>query len=578
MAVSTTPLPAHPGESAPGPPVDERATSGSAGTRSAIVAESRPWHARSLHRFAVLALVAGLYYLAGKFGLTLAFVHPSATPVWPPTGITLAALLWLGYRAWPGIFVGAFLVNVTTAGSIATSLGIASGNTLEGLLGAYLVNRFAHGRRAFERARDTFRFAVLAGVVSTVVSATLGVTSLAVGGFARWADVGPIWLTWWLGDMGGDLVVAPMLVLWSRGHLLRWRRMQVLEAVILVVSLLAVGVAVFGPFVPLGGRGYPLEFVCMPLLIWAAFRFDQRTAATATFLLSAIAVWGTLAGDGPFGTWERNEALLLLQVFMGVTAVATLALAATVAEQRRGEERVRAVSDELREALAELEAFSHSISHDLRSPIGAVLNYSEIIEQDYRGRIDEEGMRLLRRIQTSAGSAARLLDQLVHFAWVGPGEGEKQDVEMTSLAREAYAEVATASGDSGNVRFETWPLPGARGNRPLLGRVFSNLFSNAVKFTRERADPRIEVSGEAGERENTYCVTDNGVGFDPGLGDALFQPFRRVNRGREVEGSGLGLAIVAKIIRRHGGRVWAESDGATGARFCFTLPNTKRSP
>lgn len=146
---------------------------------------------------------------------------------------------------------------------------------------------------------------------------------------------------------------------------------------------------------------------------------------------------------------------------------------------------------------------------------------------------------------------------------------------MTSLAREAYAEVVIGGEDSVPVQFELRDLPPARGGRALLGRVFSNLFSNAVKYTRGRDDRRIEVSGEAGERENTYRVTDNGIGFDPRLGDAVFQPFRRVNGGWEVHGSGLGLAIVAKIVRKHGGRIWAESDGSSGARFCFTLPNER---
>src|SRR6266542_2304274 len=169
---------------------------GSNGTKSAR-------RGRALPRPVVMLLLAGAYFLAGKLGLRLALVHPSATAVWPPTGIALAALLTLGCEVWPAIFAGAFLVNLTTAGSIATCLGIAAGNTLEGLVGAYLVNRWANGRNPFDRAPDAFRYALLAGMVSTAVSATIGVTSLSLGGFARWADFGRIGTTWWLGDMGG---------------------------------------------------------------------------------------------------------------------------------------------------------------------------------------------------------------------------------------------------------------------------------------------------------------------------------------------------------------------------------------
>ena len=169
---------------------------------------------RGFSNLAVIVPLAAAYFVAGKLGLMLAFVHASATAVWPPAGITLAALLILGYRVWPGIFLGAFLVNITTAGSAATSLGIAAGNTLEGLAGAYLVGRYANGRHAFDRAQDILKFAGLAGLLSTTISATFGVTSLSLGGFSRWADYGSIWWTWWLGDVVGNLVVAPLLVLW----------------------------------------------------------------------------------------------------------------------------------------------------------------------------------------------------------------------------------------------------------------------------------------------------------------------------------------------------------------------------
>src|SRR5216117_3721046 len=162
-----------------------------------------------------LLVLTGVYVVAGKFGLSLAFVHASASAVWPPTGIALAATLLLGYRVWPAILLGAFLVNATTEGSVWTSLGIASGNTLEGLLGAWLVTRFANGRNVFSRSQDIFAFTALAGFLSTTVSATIGVTSLSLGGYASWDRFGAIWLTWWLGDVAGALVVAPVLILWG---------------------------------------------------------------------------------------------------------------------------------------------------------------------------------------------------------------------------------------------------------------------------------------------------------------------------------------------------------------------------
>jgi signal transduction histidine kinase len=207
-----------------------------------------------------------------------------------------------------------------------------------------------------------------------------------------------------------------------------------------------------------------------------------------------------------------------------------------------------------------------------------VLNYAAIVEQDHTDRLDDEGLRLLRRIRASGEAAVQLLDQLVRFVWVEREAEERQSVDMTSLAREAFAELAEGSENPGEVRFAVAELPVAHGSPALLLRVFRNLLSNAVKYTRGRADRCIDVAGFEGAGENTYIVSDNGIGFEPAQGETLYQPFKRLGTVKDSEGSGLGLAIVAKIVRRHGGRVWAESDGATGARFCFTLPNNGDRP
>jgi diguanylate cyclase (GGDEF)-like protein/PAS domain S-box-containing protein len=284
-----------------------------------------------------LVALTAVYFLAGKLGLKLAFVHGSATAVWPPTGIALAALLLLGRWAWPAIFVGAFLVNVTTTGAFLSSVGIAMGNTLEALLGATLVERYAGGQRALDRPRNVFRFAILAGMVSTAVSASFGVASLALDGAiprGQWASV---WLTWWLGDVGGDLVVAPPLLLWGGSTLPKWPLGRIVEALLIVVAVIVAGVAVFAGFLP-GAWNYPASFLCLPLLLWAAFRLGRRVAATVTAIFAAIAIWGAVAGVGPFVRPSPNESLLLLLAFMSVISVSTLAMAAAIAERRQVEQ------------------------------------------------------------------------------------------------------------------------------------------------------------------------------------------------------------------------------------------------
>ena len=283
---------------------------------------------------AILSLAA-IYLIAGKFGLSLATEHPSASAVWPPSGIALAALLLWGYRLWPGVFLGAFLVNITTEGGLATTLGIASGNTLGAFVGAWLINHFANRLKVFERAKNIFKFILLAALTSTAVSATFGVTSLTLGGYAPWDRYAAIWFTWWLGDVAGDLLIAPLLVIWQTQPYPDLKPRRILEAAGLLLSILSLGYIVF---LTSAARG--LEYVLILPLLWAAFRFGQRGAVTAAFLTSAIALAGTIQGIGPFAAAGPKEALLHLQGFTGTIAMASLVLAAVISERMRAEQRI----------------------------------------------------------------------------------------------------------------------------------------------------------------------------------------------------------------------------------------------
>jgi PAS domain S-box-containing protein len=292
-------------------------------------------------RSGALLGVGVVYFLAGKLGLAFAIVHASATAVWPPTGIALAAVLLLGRRVWPAIFAGAFLVNLGIAGSILSSLGIAAGNTLEAPGGA----------AAFDRAPDIFKL-VAAAFVSTALSASIGVTSLALTGYARWDAFGPIWLTWWLGDTAGDLVVAPFLLLAWRGKPpgAVGARDRPLEALLLGCASILLALVVFRD-VASGPAHYPLTYLCLPPLLWSAFRFGPRETSALLVLFAAIAVASTTRGLGAFAVAPPNTALLLLQVFLGTMAVTSLPIAALVWEGKGVEQTLRERDERLRLAL-----------------------------------------------------------------------------------------------------------------------------------------------------------------------------------------------------------------------------------
>src|SRR5213082_1687491 len=295
---------------------------------------------RAFSGLPIIGLLTLVYFIAGKLGLMLASLHASASPVWPPAGIALAALIVLGYRAWPAIFVGAFLVNVTTEGNVATSLAVASGSTLEAVCGAWLVNRFSGGTTVFDRPQGVFKFA-LAAVVSTIISPAFGVTSLALAGFADWTNYGAIWLTWWLGDTTSDLLIAPLIILWSIASKRRWNRREAIVVGILFLLLFVLSEAVFGGWLAISARNYPIAFICGAIVIWTAFRFTQRETATGIFILSAIAIWGTLHSFGPFAAETENQSLLALQYWTAVVTITAMALSAGMAERVRAEEALR---------------------------------------------------------------------------------------------------------------------------------------------------------------------------------------------------------------------------------------------
>ena len=297
-----------------------------------------------------MVAVAAAYFIAGKLGLKLALVHASVTAVWPPTGLALAALLLWGTRLWPGIFAGAFLVNITTEGSVLTTLGIATGNTLAAVVGAWLVTRFANGRHCLNDVRSVFGFVLLAALSSTTVSATVGVASLVAGGSASRDMAGTIWFTWWVGDTIGALLVTPLLLAWHAKPRVRLQWHRIPECLLLALTLLLVGLAIFGPdtyYHPLQIGAYPLTFLAPPILLWAVFRFGLRMAHMATITLSGIALWGTLQGAGPFAIVAPHEALLLVQSFMGVIAITVLMVAASRQQSEQYRRQLEVTNAEL---------------------------------------------------------------------------------------------------------------------------------------------------------------------------------------------------------------------------------------
>lgn len=511
----------------------------------------------------LIAALLTVYVLAAKLGLTFAFVHASASAVWPPTGIALGAFLIFGSRVWPAIFIGALLVNVTTAGSVASSLGIATGNTLEGLIGAYLVNRFAGGAACFERARTIFPFAAFAALLATTVSATIGVSSLAAAGYAAWSDFGAIWLTWWLGDAAGALIVTPLIVLWDRRNVSHLPDDRRAEAVLMYLVNIGLGIAIFGGAI-LGS--YPLAFLCLPPLAWAAFRFGPREVATAIVALSVIAAWATVSGLGPLVMRTPNESLLVLQSFMATVMLMMLPIAALVGEHRYA----IAQADSANRAKDE---FLAMLSHELRNPLQAMGNAVGLLRQPAAGQeITRFAVDVIGR---QSDHLTRLVSDLLDLSRAVTGKMvlARKVVDLEDVVRQVVATL-TAAGRVRDHTIEVRVEPvWVNADPQRLQQVVSNLVGNALKFTPAGGKIQIWVAARAGEA--VLRVEDNGIGITGEMLPKVFDPFTQGERSldRAAGGLGIGLTLVRRLVEQHGGRVEAESDGPDrGSTFEVRLP------
>ena len=300
-------------------------------------------HIRLERRLAAwILVVAVVYFVSAKLGLTLAFETANVTAVWPPAGIALAALVLGGGRLWPGVALGAFAANVTTDVPVYTAAGIALGNTLEAVVGAWLLERVGF-RPSLARVRDVVALALLAAVASTMIAATIGVASLELGD-AVGGGVSDAWRVWWLGDMTGNLLVASLLLVLVSQWPYRDLSGRGLEAFLLFVAIVAAGLLVFSHEASTG-------YVVFPLVVWAAIRFLQLGATISVLVLATIAVAFTANDTGPFIESSQDDSLLLAQGFSAITGFTALMLAAVTSERSRAEGRVRRLAEGLQASL-----------------------------------------------------------------------------------------------------------------------------------------------------------------------------------------------------------------------------------
>lgn len=531
----------------------------------------------SNRRLALTALLIAAYFVAGRLGLELAFLNKSASAVWPPTGIALGALLIWGYAVWPAIAIGAFLVNYSTTGIILPSIGIAAGNTLEAVIGCWLVNTYANGPRALERVVDVFRFALLAAGVSTTLSATIGVTCLALSDLLAPSEIGSVWFTWWLGDLSGALVVTPFVLAWASGNLTKkiennhYWEIMCFALVLFIVSQVVFSGVVFQPI-----KHYPLDALCVPVIVWAGFRLGLHVTTAGILLLAGIAIANTLAGFGPFVADSPNVSLLLLQTYLGLLSLTGLVVAAGSAERQSAEAESVAARAEAERANGAKDSFVATLSHELRSPLNAILGWAQLLQR--RELPPEKIAEGLKVIERNTRAQAKLISDLLDMSRIVSGNVrlERQRLDLRQLleaAVQTFQPLAYSKGITLRTSLPSLSIA-IEGDAARIQQVFANLLSNALKFTPGGGKISVELRESSGRA--VIEVSDSGCGIAPEFLPRIFERFSQADNSitKDLGGLGLGLSISKELVELHHGTIEVVSAGVgLGATFTVTLPS-----
>lgn len=447
-------------------------------------------------RAALLLLVAAGYYAAARLGLPLALEHKNVSPVWPPSGVALAALLLCGEDFWPAIFVGAVLANFTTGLPLFTSAGIAAGDTLEAVAASFILAR-AGFQLDLGRVRDAAWLVLFATPAGSAIAATTGVSMLAMSGYVRFPGAFSAWATWWIGDAMGILIVCPAILAWGsqrcRNALRQNLKTRAGEAAGLAVALAAAGCGVFV-------LGWDLPYAIFPLIIWAAFRFGLAAASTATLGLCAGAVWATARGAGPFALGSPVDNLMLLQSFMGILSLTGLVVAATLQEREAARAEIATLNQRLQRAMTETH---HRVKNNLQL-ITAMLD-THVIDGRESLSIGE-----VKRLTGSVQTLAAIHDLLTERS---RRDGDAQAAVSARAVLEKLVRLLQTSAPNRAIEVRSADAALTPRQATSLGLIANELISNALKYSNGAVQVSLTLVGQ----QLTLEVTDSGAGFPFGF-------------------------------------------------------------
>lgn len=521
--------------------------------------------------------LAGLYVLTARLGHAFNAVSGFASIVWLPAGVSLAALLLLGIRLWPGVFIGAVLANYINWNVLPLAGVMGIGATAEAIVGALLLRRARDFSATLGTVRSVVTLIVFASIVAAMIGATVGTGALYFGRIIATTDILRTWRLWWMGDMVGALVVTPVILVWSRAPRAAGRRHWV-EAVAVSLAILGtVAMVFFGdtPAIPSLPSGMWEASALLVVLLWATLRFGPRGAATAMFCVSVAAIFGRLLGHGPLIQSGPASGLLSLQTFIAIVAATLLLLGAHVSALQHALAKARAAEEEAAKANRTKSEFLAVMSHELRTPLNAISGYAQLLKEGIHGPLNEKQQDDVERIQRNEKQLLAHLEEI--FGYVSAERGDvnvsRQTVYLTEvfdaiepLMRTEFDEHACTL-DRAHVDADL----AVAADPKALQRILVSLLSNGSKFCGERGTVTLDA-----DREGEFVkisVRDSGPGISQDQIKRVFEPFFQGDKGftRRSSGIGLGLTIARDLAQLMGGEITLES-ADTGTTASVLLP------
>ncbi len=554
-------------------------------------------------KFIIFAVVAMCYLAAAKLGLLLADPVTMVTPVWPAAGVSLGILVAFGWRrTWLPVLASVvfedWLDSVLTHS--AFSCGDLIGNALGPLLAAWLVERFATGRRFLDHPAYIVRFVVLGACTVGTVSAACGVLALCLSHEVPWSSYGHEWTPWCVSDIMGALLLVPALLAWSEPRQInRHTHYWWLEVPALILVGATITQFAFGGW-PFHTANPSLEYLCIPVLMWTAFRFPDRGVTTLILGVATLAIINTHLGFGPFA--RQAHSLTLLQIYLGSTALLALVTSAVVKERGTQARTLQLQAETLQQANAEAQAaraeaeqaneaksqFLSRMSHELRTPLNAILGFGQLLEMS---ELPPAELDSTAHILRAGRHLLNLVNDVLDIARIETGQANLS-LEPVAIAEvtEECLNLVQRMAALRNVKLDPGTLSSdgffVMADRQRLRQVLLNFLSNGIKYNREeggvvtlstRELTSGASAGEGGERRFLRLeVADTGTGLSADEIARLFVPFERLGAEcRNIEGSGLGLSLSKHLAEAMGGRVGVESQPGAGSTFWIELPLTE---